>query len=100
MTFPAAVRLIDGGRATRTERQLPVKPEPMYLTLHEVAERLVISYSQARRLFQDRPGVLVLTSLSRSRGKRDYTTIRVPISVLDAFVAEHTRRGYGRAVKV
>jgi len=48
----------------------------------EVGELWQFNVETIRRLFQDEPGVMVLQSPVK-KGKRPYTTIRIPQSVLE-----------------
>ena len=48
----------------------------------EVAELWHLDVETIRRLFRDEPGVLVLQGPFK-KGKRPYTTIRIPQSVLE-----------------
>lgn len=49
---------------------------------NEVAKLWHFNVETVRRLFQDEPGVLVLQAPFK-KGKRRYTTIRIPQSVLE-----------------
>jgi hypothetical protein len=54
-----------------------------YYSPAEVAELLNLSVDKIRKLFQNEPGVLILTSPARlNRGKRTYKTLRIPEFVL------------------
>ena len=63
--------------------------EPLY-TAEQVADHLQRDVTTIRRTFADRPGVIVL-GRPEGRRKRSYTTIRIPLSVLKAYIAEHQR---------
>ena len=63
--------------------------EPLY-SPEQVAEYLQRDVTTIRRTFADRPGVVVL-GRPEGRKKRSYTTLRIPLSVLKAYVAEHAR---------
>jgi transcriptional regulator GlxA family with amidase domain len=52
-----------------------------HYTVAEVAILWNLSRDTIRRLFQNEPGVVVLTTATR-RGKRRYRTLRIPESVL------------------
>lgn len=69
-------------------------------TVAQVAARLKLSESHVRRIFQDMPGVIAIPSLRRSRGKRDYVTLRIPATLVSNWLSAHTRRTYGGPVKV
>jgi hypothetical protein len=49
-------------------------------TPKELAELWQLSENSIRRLFQDEPGVFILGD-SNPRGKRGYTTLRIPEAV-------------------
>jgi hypothetical protein len=59
---------------------LPLHIERHY-SVGELARRWNLSLDTIRRLFEDEPGVLVLGESSGKRGKRRYTTLRIPESV-------------------
>lgn len=50
-------------------------------TARDVAAILSLSDDKVRRMFQDEPGVVVISDQS-TRHKRRYTTLRIPDSVL------------------
>lgn len=60
-----------------------------HFTVSQIAPLWGIDESKVRSIFQDMPGVLVIRS-PRLRGKRTYSLIRVPQSVLDRAYAEWT----------
>jgi hypothetical protein len=49
----------------------------------EVAEMWNLSVDCVRKIFEDEPGVIVIGNSRSQRGKRSYTTLRIPQSVLD-----------------
>jgi hypothetical protein len=49
----------------------------------EIAERWGLSVDSVRKLFETEPGVLVLGNVAPRRGKRSYTTLRIPEHVLE-----------------
>jgi AraC-like DNA-binding protein len=53
-----------------------------HYTVAEIAERWNLSRDAVRRLFRDEPGVLILGNHFSAR-KRQYTTLRIPESVLE-----------------
>lgn len=67
-------------RTTAGARSVPDPFERMY-TPRELADLWRLSEQSIRRLFQDRPGVLKIGD-SNPRGKRGYTTLRIPGSVV------------------
>jgi hypothetical protein len=88
------------GRMAANERSLIVPPEragstpttvsrseksssidERHYSVAELAERWNLSADTIRKLFEDEPGVLVLGESFTRRGKRRYTTLRIPESV-------------------
>ena len=57
-------------------------PAERHYAPSEVAELWNLDVETIRRLFQNEPGILVLQSPVK-KGKRPYTTIRIPHSVLE-----------------
>jgi hypothetical protein len=49
----------------------------------EIADRWSLSADAIRKLFENEPGVLIIGSTVRRRGKRSYTTLRIPESVVE-----------------
>jgi hypothetical protein len=49
----------------------------------EIGELWNLSTDCVRNIFESEPGVLVLGNSISRRGKRSYTTVRIPQSVLD-----------------
>lgn len=86
MAAPAP-RAIDAGA---TGASALANLEPLY-TPQQVAEYLQIDVSTCRRLFQDRPDVLRIGRPERRNGKRQYCTLRIPLSTVERFVGERTR---------
>jgi hypothetical protein len=64
---------MDGVVSRATERHYSVA---------EVAELWNLSRDAVRRLFQKEPGVLVIGDARPKYGRRSYTTLRIPESVL------------------
>ncbi len=60
---------------------------PTVFTVQEIAGSLKLSEETVRNLFQDRPGTIKITKGRRLRGKRTYTTLRIPQDVLAKFLA-------------
>jgi len=52
-----------------------------HYTVVELADRWNLSPDTIRKLFENEPGVLALEERGRKRGKRRYTTLRIPESV-------------------
>ena len=68
--------------------------EPLY-TPQQVADYLHLDTSSVRRILADRPGIVVIGRATARGGKRSYSTLRIPLSVLRDFLAERTK---GKAV--
>jgi len=49
----------------------------------EIAELWSLSVDSIRKIFESEPGVLVLGNQRPRRGKRSYTTLRIPAHVLE-----------------
>jgi hypothetical protein len=49
----------------------------------EIGEIWNLSADCVRNIFENEPGVLVIGNASSHRGRRSYTTLRIPQSVLD-----------------
>lgn len=49
----------------------------------EIAEVWNLSADCVRKIFENEPGVLVIGNAQPKRGKRSYTTLRIPQTVLD-----------------
>jgi transcriptional regulator GlxA family with amidase domain len=62
---------------------------PQLLTVAEIAETLKVSKDTVTRLFEDRPGVIVLGS-QETRYTRRYRVLRIPKPVLEKFLHERT----------
>ncbi len=60
------------------------------LTPAEIATAWSLDVSTVRRLFLDQPGVMKIGATGR-RGKRDYTTLRIPLSIAEKFRRERSR---------
>ena len=60
---------------------------PVFAARHyspaEIAERWSLSVDSVRKLFENEPGVLVLGNVAPRRGRRSYTTLRIPEHVLE-----------------
>lgn len=54
-----------------------------HYSVAEIAEMWNLSKDAVRRLFQKEPGVLIIGELRPKYGRRPYTTLRIPQSVLD-----------------
>jgi transcriptional regulator GlxA family with amidase domain len=52
-----------------------------HYSVAELAERWNLSPDTIRKLFENEPGVLMLGESLTRRGKRRYTTLRIPASV-------------------
>ncbi len=49
----------------------------------EIGELWCLSPDSVRKIFENEPGVLVLRNMAPRRGKRSYTTMRIPASVIE-----------------
>jgi hypothetical protein len=60
---------------------------PGYAVRHyspgEIAELWSLSVDSVRKIFENEPGVLVLGNTQPRRGKRSYTTLRIPANVME-----------------
>jgi hypothetical protein len=54
-----------------------------HYSLAEIAELWKLSADCVRKIFENEPGVLVIGNEQPRRGKRSYTTLRIPQTVLD-----------------
>ncbi len=75
-TRPEAVQKLDRG---------PEVPEfaAHHYSPKEIAKMWGLSPDKVRRLFENESGVLVIGTNAPRRGKRSYTTLRIPQSVLE-----------------
>ena len=64
--------------------------EPLY-DPSQVAAYLGLDVSTVRRMFLDRPGVVRIGRTEARGGKRQYCTLRIPLSVVRRFVQERSR---------
>jgi len=63
--------------------------EEHHYSVAEIAAMWNLSVDAVRKLFSNEPGVLVLAGPKR-RGKRGYTTLRIPQSVLERVYRQRT----------
>ena len=70
------------------ERRKVEKPAELgsFYSVQQVAATLAVSEETVRNIFQDKPGVVRITKGKRSRGKREYVTLRIPATLLDAYL--------------
>jgi hypothetical protein len=61
------------------------------LSAQEVADYLRIDVTTTRRLFADQAGVIQLGRPQARGGRRRYCTLRIPLSVLRAFIQERKK---------
>lgn len=61
----------------------PPKFAVRHYTVAEVAAMWSLSPDAVRKVFENEPGVLVLGGAHPTRGKRRYTTLRIPEFVLE-----------------
>ena len=66
----------------------PVHVNDQCLTVAEIAERLKVRPDTVRRLFINEPGVIVIRF--PRKGRRVYSTLRVPLSVYQRAVTRLT----------
>lgn len=85
MNNPMAPQGVDGRGVSRL-----AELEPLF-TAQQVGEYLHIDASTVRRIFLDRAGVLKLGRAEAGDGKRQYCSIRIPLSVMRAFIRERVR---------
>jgi hypothetical protein len=62
-----------------------------HLTPAEIARAWALDESTVRRMFHDAPGVLKLGRTIAARGKRSYTTLRIPREVAERVYQERTK---------
>jgi hypothetical protein len=82
-------------RRRRSRECLPKSPlrgsPPEFAVRHfspvEIAGLWNISVDSVRKIFENEPGVLVLGNIQPRRGKRNYTTLRIP-----AYIVERVHR--------
>jgi hypothetical protein len=79
-----------GEKFSSTPQVQPESYEQRHYTVAEVAAMWNLSKDAVRRMFENEPGVLVLGARSSGR-KRQYTTLRIPQSVLERVHHEHER---------
>jgi hypothetical protein len=74
--------------------RVSVGPDPLerHFSPQELAQRWGLDVSTVRPMFQDEPGVLKHGKASRRDGKRDYTTLRIPESVVRRVYREKLTR--------
>jgi hypothetical protein len=58
-------------------------PFERHYTPAQIADRWSLSADSVRKLFENEPGVLVLGNVMPRRGKRNYTTLRIPEHVVE-----------------
>ena len=79
----------DGGGSHAAERIQDHGFERLY-TPAELADLWVLSIDTVRRLFEKEPGILVLSL--RRPGRRQYRTLRIPLSVAERVYRRLTSR--------
>jgi hypothetical protein len=57
----------------------------------EIAELWSLSVDSVRKIFEHEPGVLVIGNATPRRGKRSYTTLRIPAHVVERVHRRLTR---------
>jgi hypothetical protein len=74
----------------RIDAQTPAPFETLY-TPRELSQMLKFDERTIRRWFIDEPGVLKFGKESRRDGKRQYVTLRIPISVAQRVYKQRLR---------
>ena len=73
--------------ADRDTAEVPAVGVPESIARHyspaEIAELWSLSADCVRKIFANEPGVLLIGNAQPKRGKRSYTTLRIPQTVLD-----------------
>jgi hypothetical protein len=64
--------------------------EPLFEPI-QVAEYLQLDVTTVRRLFLDRADVVKIGRTVARGGRRSYTTLRIPLSALRAFLRERSK---------
>jgi hypothetical protein len=72
-----------------------VQPDEPHYTPEQVAEWWNLDMKSIRRIFRDEEGVLKFGRAVSTRGKRAYTTLRIPRSVLERVHRRMLNRGGG-----
>jgi hypothetical protein len=69
------------------ESSTAIAPAASFAVRHyspaEIAELWGLSVDSVRKMFENEPGVLVLGNTQPRRGKRSYTTLRIPEPVIE-----------------
>src|SRR5580698_6920301 len=75
--------------ASRRQKNDTKRPDslPEYFTVAQVAAALNLSPDTVRRRFAHRADVAAVSARSRVRGKRSYTSLRIPKAAIDAYLA-------------
>jgi hypothetical protein len=73
--------------AVRPTSEALIAASPAFATRHfspkEIAEMWCLSVDSVRKLFEKEPDVLVLGNAVSHHGKRSYTTLRIPVQVVE-----------------
>ena len=79
---------------TNAPSRLTEFPDPLerHYSPQDLALLWGLDVSTVRRMFQDEPGVLKIGRSNRRDGKRDYTTLRIPESVVRRVYAKKIQR--------
>lgn len=68
-----------------------------HFSIQQISEMWGLSKDAVRRIFRDVPGVLIIGKDNHERGKRRYTTLRIPQSVLERI---HGQYSFGNSVLI
>jgi hypothetical protein len=79
-----------GGQTT-----FPGDPHEPHYSVQEIAKLWKVDAETVSKIFRDEPGVLVLGNIGRKDGKRNYTILRIPDSVLRRVYTRRTQKQSG-----
>ena len=68
-------------------------PIESHITAAVLATLLHVDESTVRRMFENEPGVLRIPKPSRKNGRREYFTMRIPVSVAARVLERMTVKG-------
>ncbi len=76
----------------KTQSAVPGDPLEPHYSVQEIATLWKLDPETVSKIFRDEPGVLVLGNSCRKDGKRNYTILRIPDSVLRRVYNRRTQR--------
>lgn len=88
-----------------SQSAVPGDPLEPHYSVQEIAKWWQLDPETVSKVFRNEPGVLVLGNSGRKEGKRDYTILRIPDSVLRRVYSRRTQRqssdlkGLGRTTR-